>query len=122
MRLTYTGRQVELAPAQLRKIEVQVAKLGKLLDGKDEREAHVTLSHERHLHRAEISGNYHNHPMVGIAEDLDMFTSIHAAIQQLEKQAITVRAKWRDTKRAPRKTEPEPETAASPAEATDEKR
>ena len=126
MRLTYTGRQVELAPAQIGKIEAQVAKLGKLLDGKDEREAHVILSHERHLHRAEISVNYHNHPLVGIAEDLDMFTSIHSAIQKLEKQAIKVRAKWRDTKRTPRKTGPEPKTAAPPAEAandaTDEKR
>jgi putative sigma-54 modulation protein len=120
MRLTYTGRQVELAPAQLHKIEAQVAKLGKLLDGKDEREAHVILSHERHLHRAEISVNYHNHPLVGIAEDLDMFTSIHSAIQKLEKQAIKVRAKWRDTKRTPRKTALEPETAAPQAEAANE--
>lgn len=103
MRITYTGRQVELAPAQLRKIEAQFAKLGKLLDGKDEREAHVILSHERHLHRAEISVNYHNHPLVGIGEGVDLFTSIHAAIQKLEKQAIKVRAKWRDTKRTPRK-------------------
>jgi putative sigma-54 modulation protein len=120
MRLTYTGRQVELAPAQLRKIEGQVTKLGKLLDGKDEREAHVILSLERRLHRAEISVNYHNHPLVGIAEDLDMFTSIHSAIQKLEKQAIKVRAKWRDTKRTPRKTEPQPETAAPAVEAAGE--
>ncbi len=46
MRITYTGRQVELAPAQLRKIEAQFEKVGKLLDGRDEREAHVILSHE----------------------------------------------------------------------------
>ena len=118
MRLTYTGRKVELAPAQLRKIEIQVAKLGKLLDGKDEREAHVILSHERHLHRAEISVNYHNHPLVGIAEDLDMFTSIHSAIQKLEKQAIKVRAKWRDTKRAPKRTDTE--TPGAPGESASE--
>lgn len=109
MRITYTGRQVELAPAQLRKIEAQFAKLGKLLDGKDEREAHVILSHERHLHRSEISVNYHNHPLVGIADDIDLFTSIHSAIEKLEKQAIKVRAKWRDTKRTPRKISAEVE-------------
>src|SRR5579864_4155620 len=112
MRITYTGRKVELAPAQLRKIEAQVAKLGKLLDGKDEREAHVILSHERHLHRTEISVNYHNHPLVGIADDIDLFTSIHSAIQKLEKQAIKVRAKWRDTKRTPRKAAAESENAS----------
>jgi putative sigma-54 modulation protein len=112
MRITYTGRQVELAPAQLRKIEAQFAKLGKLLDGKDEREAHVILSHERHLNRAEINVNYHNHPLVGIAENPDLFTAIHSAIQKMEKQAIKVRAKWRDTKRTPRKTQLE---ATAPA-------
>jgi len=103
MRITYTGRQVELKPAQLRKIETQFAKLGKLLDGKDQREAHVILSVERHLHCAEISVNYHNHSLVGLGENADLFTAIHAAILKLEKQAIKVRAKWRDTKRVPRK-------------------
>jgi len=119
MRITYTGRKVELVPAQLRKIEAQVAKLGKLLDGKDEREAHVILSHERHLHRTEISVNYHNHPLVGIADDIDLFTSIHSAIQKLEKQAIKVRAKWRDTKRTPRKTSGEPEAEPAVETVTD---
>jgi len=125
MRITYTGRQVELAPAQLRKIEAQFAKLGKLLDGKDEREAHVILSMERHLHRTEINVNYHNHPLVGLGEDSDLFTSIHSAIQKLEKQAIKVRAKWRDTKRAPRRMVAEAATAeptATAGESGEEKR
>src|SRR5882762_6755214 len=125
MRITYTGRQVELVPAQLKKIEAQVTKLGKLLDGKNEREAHVILSHERHLHRAEINVNYHSHPLVGLAENVDLFTAIHSAIQKLEKQAIKVRAKWRDTKRTPRKATAEVEnagTAETASESGDEKR
>jgi putative sigma-54 modulation protein len=125
MRITYTGRQVELVPAQLKKIEAQVTKLGKLLDGKDEREAHVILSHERHLHRAEINVNYHNHPLVGLAENADLFTAIHSAIHKLEKQAIKVRAKWRDTKRTPRKATEEVENAGAAetaGESGDEKR
>jgi putative sigma-54 modulation protein len=124
MRITYTGRQVELVPAQLKKIEGQVAKLGKLLDGKGEREAHVILSHERRLHRAEINVNYHSHPLVGLAENADLFTAIHSAIQKLEKQAIKVRAKWRDTKRTPRKAA-EPENASgveTAGEGAEEKR
>jgi len=120
MRITYTGRQVELAPAQLRKIEAQFAKLGKLLDGKDQREAHVILSVERHLHCCEISVNYHNHSLVGLGENADLFTSIHAAIQKLEKQAIKVRAKWRDTKRTPRKAAESAEAASVPAGAVQE--
>src|SRR5207302_7435931 len=115
MRITYTGRQVELAPAQLKKIEVRAAKVGKLLDGKDEREAHVILGLERGRHTAEITVNYHNHPLVGAASNPDLSTAIHSAIEKLEKQAIKVRAKWRDGKRTPREPaeEPAPEIEAS---------
>ena len=113
MKITYTGRQVELAPAQLRKLEAQFAKVGRLLDGRDQREAHVILSLERHLHRAEVTVNYHNHQLVGIGANTDLFNAIHAAIEKLEKQAIKVRAKWRDTKRVPHKEAPEPQPAAA---------
>jgi putative sigma-54 modulation protein len=112
MKITYTGRQVELAPAQFKKIETRFSKVGKLLDGKDPREAHVILSLERHLHRAEITVNYHNHPLVGIGASTDLFNAIHSAVDKLEKQAIKVRAKWRDTKRAPRKEAEAPELLA----------
>jgi len=105
MKITYTGRQVELAPAQLKRIEAQFAKVGKLLDGREEREAHVILSLERHLHQAEITVNYYNHQLVGIGSSVDLITAIHSAIEKLEKQTIKVRAKWRDTKRTPRKQE-----------------
>src|ERR1051325_2584911 len=86
MRITYTGRQVELAPAQLKKIEAQFAKVGKLLDGKEEREAHVVLSLERHLHQAEVTVHYHNHELVGIGSNADMFTAIHSAADRLENR------------------------------------
>ena len=115
MRITYTGRQVELAPAQLKKIETRARKLGKLLDGKDEREAHVILGLERGRHTAEITTNYHNHPLVGVAANPDLSTAIHSAIEKLEKQAIKVRAKWRDGKRTPRKEAEEPTTALEPS-------
>jgi putative sigma-54 modulation protein len=107
MKITYTGRQVELAPGQLKKIEAQFAKVGKLLDGREEREAHVVLSLERHLHQAEVTVNYHNHQLVGIGSNVDLITAIHSAIEKLEKQTIKVRAKWRDTKRTPHKEEEE---------------
>jgi putative sigma-54 modulation protein len=111
MKITYTGRQVELAPGQLKKLEAQFAKVGKLLDGREEKEAHVVLSLERHLHQAEITVNYHNHELVGIGSNVDLITAIHSAIEKLEKQSIKVRAKWRDTQRTPRKEE-----AAAPSE------
>jgi len=108
MKLTYTGRQVELAPAQWKKIEARAAKLAKLLDGKEEREAHVILGLERGRHTAEITLRYFDHPLVGAAASPDLFTAIFSAMEKMEKQAIKVRAKWRDTKRTPREPAAEP--------------
>ena len=77
MKITYTGRQVELAPAERKKLEAEFAKIGKLLDGKQEREAHIVLSQERHLHHAEVTVNYYNHPLVVLGSDGDLFNAIH---------------------------------------------
>jgi putative sigma-54 modulation protein len=126
MKITYTGRQVELAPAQLKKLEARFAKIGLLLDGKRECEAHVILSLERHLHYAETTIRYFNHQLVGVGSSTDLFTAIHSAAEKLEKQAVKARTKWRDTKRTPRKaaseaekerpaeTEAEPEPESGP--------
>ncbi len=117
MKITYTGRQVELAPAQLKKLEARFAKIGKLLDGRREVETHVILSLERHLHCAEATINYYNHQMVGVGSNSDLFNAIAAAAEKLEKQAVKARTKWRDTKRTPRKAQPE---VAAPAVPTPE--
>jgi len=126
MKITYTGRQIELLPAQLKKLEAQFSKIGKLLDGKRECEAHVILSLERHLHQAEATVNYFNHQLAGLGSSTDLFTAIHSAAEKLEKQAVKARTKWRDTKRTPRQeaaeAEPEPadvevETEAEPGPA-----
>lgn len=116
MKITYTGRQVELKPAQFKKLEAQFAKIGKLLDGKHQSDAHVVLSLERHLHHAEVNVNYYNHALVGLGSDVDLFTAIHSASEKLEKQLLKTRAKWRDSKRAPRKGDAEaaPVVAAEP--------
>src|SRR6266568_5090848 len=113
MKIAYTGRQVELAPAQLKKLEARFLKIGKLLDGKRECEAHVILSLERHLHHAEATVNYYDHQLVGLGSSNDLFTAIHSAAEKLEKQAVKTRTKWRDTRRVPHEagTEAEPELA-----------
>ena len=114
MKITYTGRQVGLAPAQLKKLEARFAKVGKLLDGRRECEAHVILSLERHLHHAEVTINYYHHQLVGLASSNDLFTAIHSAVEKLEKQAVKTRTKWRDTKRTPRQTIAEAVSAGNP--------
>jgi len=110
MKITYTGRQVELSPAHLKKFEDRFAKIGKLLDGKRESEAHVILSQERHLHRAEATVNYYGHQLAGLGSSGDLFTAIHSAAEKLEKQCVKARTKWRDSKRTPHKAAPEVET------------
>ena len=123
MKISYTGRQVELFPAQQKKLEAQFAKIAKLLDGRHECEAHVTLSTERHLHRAEATINYYGHQIAGQGSDSDLFTAIHEAAAKLEKQVAKARTKWRDSKRTRRKeTAPasEPEAAPEPREEAEE--
>jgi putative sigma-54 modulation protein len=110
MKITYTGRQVELAPAQLKKLEARFAKIGRLLDGREERGAHVVLSLERKTHKAEATVHYYNHQLVGLGSNADLFTAIHLATEKLEKQCVKARTKWRDAKRLPHKSAPEVET------------
>ncbi len=117
MKITYTGRQVELAPAQLRKLEARFAKIGKLLDGRRESEVHVILSLERRTHRAEATINYFGHQLAGLGSSADLFTAVHSAAEKLEKQALKARTKWRDTKRTPHKAASEAETESAQAEA-----
>jgi putative sigma-54 modulation protein len=114
MKITYTGRQVELAPAQLKKLETRFAKIGKLLRGKQECEAHVILSLERHLHHAEATIRYFHNQLVGLGSSSDLFEAIREAAEKLEKQAVKARTKWRDNKRSPREAAPE-ESAPPPA-------
>ena len=115
MKITYTGRQVELAPAQLKKVEDRFTKISKLLDGRREFEAHVILSLERHLHHAEATINYYGHQLAGLGSSSDLFTAVHAAVEKLEKQCVKARTKWRDSKRTPRKAVPEVEAEPAPA-------
>jgi putative sigma-54 modulation protein len=116
MKITYTGRQVELAPAELKKLEARFAKIGKLLDGRRECEAHVILSLERHLHEAEATVNYYGHQLAGAGSSTDLLTAIHSAAEKLEKQAVKARTKWRDNKRTPRESASEAEAEAPPAD------
>ena len=117
MKITYTGRQVELAPAQLKKLQAQFAKIGKLLDGRRECEAHVVLSLERHLHHAEATINYYDHQLVGLGSAANLFDAIRGASDKLEKQVLKARTKFRDNKRAPRKSSSEAESEPAPVEA-----
>jgi putative sigma-54 modulation protein len=96
MKITYTGRNGEFPQEQQKKLDAKIAKIAKLLDDRGgEKEAHVILTSERHLHNAEITVNYYDHAMVGASSEADEFTAVCSAIDKLEKQILKHRAKWR---------------------------
>ena len=100
MKVTYTGRQEPFTPAQTKRLDAKFGKMGKLLDSRGgEREAHIILTSERHLRRAEITVNVYDRPMVGVAAGSDQFASLCQALEHLEKQVLKLKAKKRDTKR-----------------------
>jgi putative sigma-54 modulation protein len=114
MKITYTGKQQQLTPAQQKKLDALTGKISKMLDRRGEREAHVALSAERHLQEAEVTLAYFDHSLVAFGSGPDQFTAIHSAFEKVEKQALKVRAKRRETKRET----PEREArSASPAAA-----
>src|SRR5436190_22519867 len=85
MKITYTGRQVELKPAQLKKLQAQFSKIGKLLDGRRECEAHVIMSMERRPQQAEATVNYYRHQLARVGSHSELVIGIHAAAEKLEK-------------------------------------
>jgi putative sigma-54 modulation protein len=113
MKITYTGKADGLTEAENKKIEAKFGKIAKLLDmRKGEREAHVILTQERHLHHAEITVRYYEHDLVGVGSAADLYTAITGALEKLEKQVLRVRERFRDDHRAP-KREFEPASAAT---------
>lgn len=123
MNINYTGRYEALPPKQRAKLEAGLQKLSKMLERKGEKEAHVILTHERFLHKVEITMNAWDHALIGVGSNGDLVKAAHDALDKLEKQLLKLRNKWRDTKRhkdkAEQGSEPSP---ASPAAAKTQKR
>ncbi len=103
MKVTYTGKQKDLLPAQRAKLDAKIAKIAKLMDNRGgEKEVHVILNVERHLFQVEITASYYDHSVAGAGSGADQFTAISEAFDKLEKQIQKLRTKWRDTKRGPK--------------------
>jgi putative sigma-54 modulation protein len=113
MKIIYSGRPAELLPKERTKLEGKLAKVGKIIERRGEREVHVILSQERHLHKVEITMLVYDHAMVGAASNGDVATAMAEAIEKLEKQILKLRTKRRDTHRKAGE-KGEPEAAAAP--------
>jgi putative sigma-54 modulation protein len=99
MKVSYKGIKSGLPVTLQEKLDTKFAKLSKLVDGRGEKQAHVVVTSERYLHKAEITLHLHNHQLVGIGSDSDVFKAISAALDRIEKQAAKEGARWRETTR-----------------------
>jgi putative sigma-54 modulation protein len=99
MKLIVSGKTKEFTPQIQEKFSAKLAKLSKFVERRGEREAHVTHHMERHLHKVELIVNFYDHSLVGEGSDTDLDTALCGAVEKLEKQAVKLRAKWRDTHR-----------------------
>jgi putative sigma-54 modulation protein len=99
MKIIYTGKVEEIPARQRAKLEAKLQKLSKTLERRGEKEAHIVLTQQRFLHKAEITVNALDHALVGIAADADLSVAAHQAFEKLEKQILKLRARRRDTRR-----------------------
>jgi putative sigma-54 modulation protein len=103
MNVEYTGRHYEVTTAIRKEVETGITKIRKILG--DRFETKVILAVEKHRHKAEITINPRNGPLVGLAQAKDMSIAVNEAIDHLEKQAIKYKARWQSKKRSARKSE-----------------
>jgi putative sigma-54 modulation protein len=103
MNVEYTGRHFEVTPAIRKEVETGLAKIRKILG--DRFETKVILTVEKHRHKAEITINPRNGPLVGLAQAKDMAIAVNEALGHLEKQAVKYKTRWQSKKRSARKSE-----------------
>ncbi len=99
MNVHYTGGNGEFSAADKTRLEAKLAKLGKMIDKKGEKDAHVILTSEKRGKKAEITVNYLHHSLAGAGSGPAFLPAVSAALAKLEKQIVKVSAKLRDGKR-----------------------
>jgi putative sigma-54 modulation protein len=119
MRITFTGKQEKLGPTHERKLATAFARLSKLIERNGEKAAQVALSSQRHRQMAEVRVNFYDQTMIGEGTGADQFTALMEAVENVERQALKSREKWRDSKREMPvyKAQPVGESLPEPAEA-----
>ena len=97
MNVEYTGRQYEIPTAIRKEVETGLNKIRKILG--DRFETKVILAVEKHRHKAEITINPPNGPIVSAAQAHDMVSAVNSALDHLHKQALKYKTKWLSKKR-----------------------
>jgi putative sigma-54 modulation protein len=99
MKVEYTGRQIEVTPAIQEFTEEHLRKIRKILG--EMIEVHVILTVEKYRHQAEINLKSRTFKINGVEETHDMYTSINAVLEKIERQALKHKGKKIDKKRKP---------------------
>jgi putative sigma-54 modulation protein len=97
MNVEYTGRHYEITPNVRKEVETGLNKIRKILG--DKFETKVVLAVEKHRHKAEITINPRNGPIVSLAQATDMLSAVNEALDHLQKQALKYKTKWLSKKR-----------------------
>ena len=97
MNVEYTGRKYEITPTVRKEVETGLNKIRKILG--DRFETKVILAVEKRRHKAEITINPPNGPIVGLAQTTDMLSAVNEALDHLHKQALKYKTKWLSKKR-----------------------
>lgn len=97
MNVEYTARKYELNPTIRKEVETGLNKIRKILG--DRFETKVMLAVEKRRHKAEITINPPNGPIVGLAQTTDMLSAVNEALDHLQKQALKYKTKWLSKKR-----------------------
>jgi len=97
MNVEYTGRQYEIPTTIRKEVETGLNKIRRILG--DRFETKVILAVEKHRHKAEITINPPNGPIVGLAQAHDMLSAVNDALDHLHKQALKYKTKWLSKKR-----------------------
>src|SRR6266853_5351791 len=97
MNVEYTARKYKITPTVRKEVETGLSKIRKILG--DRFETKVILAVEKRQHKAEITINPPNGPIVGLAETTDMSSAINEALDHLQKQALKYKTKWLSKKR-----------------------
>jgi len=97
MNVEYTARKYEITPTIRREVETGLNKIRKILG--DRFETKVILTVEKRQHKAEITIDPPNGPIVGLAQTTDMMSAVNEALDHLQKQAVKHKTKWLSKKR-----------------------
>jgi len=92
MKFEYSGRHIEVTPALRSHVEGHFKRIEHIFRGKPIK-VHVIIEVERGRHRSEIVVNWRNDVLTATTRNSDMYRSLSASIDKIEKQALKLKNK-----------------------------